>query len=90
MRLLLVEDEVEMAGALRAALSRHDLIVDHVATLEEAEEAVRSRSHDAILLDWQLPEGVSRQAASASGGDRNHASPQWVGSGHDHPTARRV
>lgn len=57
MRLLLVEDELEMAGALRAALSRHDLIVDHVATLGEAEEAVRSRSHDAILLDWQLPDG---------------------------------
>lgn len=57
MRLLLVEDEMEMAQALRAALLRHDCVVDHVATLAEAEEAVRSACHDAILLDWQLPDG---------------------------------
>lgn len=57
MRLLLVEDEIEMAQALRAALLRHDCVVDHVATLAEAEEAVRSACHDAILLDWQLPDG---------------------------------
>lgn len=57
MRLLLVEDEVEMAQALKAALLRHDCIVDHVCTLAEAEEAVRSACHDAILLDWQLPDG---------------------------------
>lgn len=57
MRLLLVEDEMEMARALRAALVRHDCIVDHVATLAEAEEAVQSACHDAILLDWQLPDG---------------------------------
>lgn len=57
MRLLLVEDEMEMARALRTALSRHDFVVDHVATLADAQEAIRSSAHDAILLDWQLPDG---------------------------------
>jgi DNA-binding response OmpR family regulator len=56
-RLLLVEDEVEMANALRTALSRYDIILDHVATLESAENAVDDNVHDAILLDRQLTSG---------------------------------
>lgn len=57
MRVLLVEDEPEMAAALHAALTRYDLIVDHVATLADAEEAVGLSVHDAVLLDRQLPDG---------------------------------
>ena len=37
MRILLVEDEPEMVSALRAALKRHDMVVDHAGTLLEAE-----------------------------------------------------
>lgn len=57
MRILLVEDEMDMATALTAALSRHDIIVDHARTLEIAEEACRSGVHDAVLLDRKLPDG---------------------------------
>ena len=57
MRILLVEDEMNMAAALTAALSRHDIVVDHARTLEIAEEACRSRVHDAVLLDRKLPDG---------------------------------
>lgn len=57
MRILLVEDEADMATALSAALSRHDIVVDHAATLELAEEACRSGVHDAVLLDRKLPDG---------------------------------
>ncbi|GGC59419.1 response regulator transcription factor [Chelatococcus reniformis] len=57
MRVLLVEDEPEMAAALRAALHRHDIVLDHVATLAEAEEALAGPLHDAVLLDRQLPDG---------------------------------
>lgn len=57
MRILLVEDEPEMALALRAALTRYDLVIDHVLTLAEAGEATASRVHDVILLDRQLPDG---------------------------------
>ena len=57
MRLLLVEDEAELAAALRAALQRHDVVVDHVATLAEAEQALKGDTHDAVVLDRRLPDG---------------------------------
>lgn len=62
MRVLLVEDEVEMATALRRALARHDVIVDHVGSLGDALEAIRSQAHDAVLLDRNLPDGEGLEA----------------------------
>jgi DNA-binding response OmpR family regulator len=57
MRILLVEDEPEMVSALRAALKRHDMVVDHAGSLLEAEGFVAVDGYDAILLDRQLPDG---------------------------------
>lgn len=57
MRILLVEDEAEMAGALASALKRYDMVVDHALTLAEAEEAISADVHAAVLLDRQLPDG---------------------------------
>lgn len=57
MRVLLVEDEPEMAAALAAALKNYDMVVDHISTLADAEEAVSLNSYAAILLDRQLPDG---------------------------------
>lgn len=57
MRILLVEDEREMAALIILALGRHDILVDRVSTLELAEEACRSGIHDAVLLDRKLPDG---------------------------------
>lgn len=57
MRLLLVEDEPQMADALTTALSRYDIVVDHAATLDLAENAVANRVHDIVVLDRQLPDG---------------------------------
>ena len=57
MRILLVEDEVEMAAALASALKRYDMVVDHVPTLAEAEEAIAADVHGAVLLDRRLPDG---------------------------------
>lgn len=57
MRVLLVEDEPEMASALRAALTRHDMIVDHAPSLLEAEAITALSSYDALVLDRQLPDG---------------------------------
>lgn len=57
MRLLLVEDEMEMAKALSAILVQHSHVVDHMTSIEHAREAVRSKVHDAIILDRQLPDG---------------------------------
>lgn len=57
MRVLLVEDEPEMASALRAALVRHDMIVDHAPNLSEAEAMASLSGYDALVLDRQLPDG---------------------------------
>jgi two-component system OmpR family response regulator len=56
-RVLLVEDEPEMAAALAAALKGHDMVVDRVATIGMAEEALLTNGYGAILLDRQLPDG---------------------------------
>jgi DNA-binding response OmpR family regulator len=57
MRILLVEDEAELAAALASALARHDVVVDHVPSVAAAASAVGGRVHDAILLDRRLPDG---------------------------------
>jgi DNA-binding response OmpR family regulator len=57
MRVLLVEDEPEMASALSAALKKYDIVVDHAPTLRAARETIGASVHDAVLLDRQLPDG---------------------------------
>lgn len=57
MRLLLVEDEVEMAKALSTVLVQQSHVVDHITLLEHAREALRCKVHDAVILDRQLPDG---------------------------------
>lgn len=57
MRILLIEDEPEMASVLKTALERHDVVVDHVSTLADAEAMAKFEPFDAIVLDRRLPDG---------------------------------
>lgn len=57
MRILLIEDEPELAAATVTRLSREGYVVDRVASLGEAIEAVRSAQYRAVLLDRRLPDG---------------------------------
>ena len=57
MRILLVEDETELARTVRGALERERYVVDAADDLAMAEEAARSHLHDLILLDRTLPDG---------------------------------
>ncbi|MDM9624958.1 response regulator transcription factor [Rhizobium sp. S152] len=57
MRLLLVEDEVEMARALSTVLTQNQHVVDHFTRVEDAREAILARVHDVVILDRQLPDG---------------------------------
>ncbi len=57
MRLLLIEDERELANALSAALSKRGIVSDHAARLADAQELMLQRDYDAILLDRRLPDG---------------------------------
>jgi two-component system OmpR family response regulator len=57
MRILLVEDEPEMAANIGTALRGQDILLDHACNLEIAREAALGGLHDAILLDRKLPDG---------------------------------
>lgn len=57
MRILLIEDELEFAGALRTALERERFVVDHLDRLADAVEAARTNAFDLVLLDRTLPDG---------------------------------
>lgn len=57
MRILLVEDEVEFAKAMRGALERDRFVVDWVTSISLASEASRSHVHELVLLDRTLPDG---------------------------------
>lgn len=57
MRILLIEDEPEMASVLKTALERQDFVVDRTSTLADAEIMAKVGTHDAIVLDRRLPDG---------------------------------
>ena len=57
MRILLVEDEPELAQMLVAALTKDGMIVDHASTLAIAREAIHQSVHEAVVLDRGLPDG---------------------------------
>lgn len=57
MRILLVEDELELAETLRAALVRERHVVDHADRITTAKEASALAAFDLVLLDRTLPDG---------------------------------
>jgi DNA-binding response OmpR family regulator len=57
MKLLLVEDEPEMASALREALGQHNILLDHAGNLAMGTSMAEMYAYDLLLLDRQLPDG---------------------------------
>ncbi|WP_421730765.1 response regulator [Brevundimonas sp.] len=57
MRLLLVEDEAELAALLLAGLRNAGFVVDGVATIADADAATRAGAYDVVVLDRRLPDG---------------------------------
>lgn len=57
MRLLIVEDEIDLATAIVKGLARRGHGVDAVTTVLDAELALASVEYDLIVLDWNLPDG---------------------------------
>ncbi|MEO0342873.1 MAG: response regulator transcription factor [Pseudomonadota bacterium] len=60
MRILLVEDNVELAKATVERLHLNGHAVDHAANLSGANELSRIASYDLVLLDIMLPDGDGR------------------------------
>jgi len=57
MRVLLVEDDSQLARALRLTLERDGVSVDDAGTIEAAWTQASARDFDAIVLDLGLPDG---------------------------------
>jgi two-component system, OmpR family, response regulator len=57
MRILIVEDEAEMALLIGRRLGRTGYVSDHVGTIGEAMEALRACAYSLVLLDRRLPDG---------------------------------
>ena len=57
MRILLVEDEVDLATAIARGLSRSGHAMDTVGSIIDAELAIATVEYDLLILDWNLPDG---------------------------------
>ncbi len=57
MRLLVVEDEPDLAHAVARGLRRDGYAVDIAETAGDAELKLRSAGYDLVCLDWNLPDG---------------------------------
>ena len=57
MRVLLVEDQAELAGLVSANLRRSGFAVDRAGMLEEAQAALATTRYAIVLLDLRLPDG---------------------------------
>jgi two-component system, OmpR family, response regulator len=57
MRILLVEDYVDLAGEIARRIERAGFEVDHVDTIEGAKLAIDSCFYSVALLDRRLPDG---------------------------------
>ena len=55
MRILLVEDDRKAAALLVRGLREEGFVVDHAASLAEADEAAFVTTHDLIVLDGNMP-----------------------------------
>ena len=56
-RLLVVEDEPDLASAIARGLRRDGQAVDVALTALDAELRLRSAGYDLVCLDWNLPDG---------------------------------
>lgn len=61
MRLLVVEDEPDLADAIARGLRRDGHAVDIAHTILEADIKLRSAGYDLAVLDWNLPDGSGLQ-----------------------------
>ncbi|OAI27633.1 two-component system response regulator [Methylosinus sp. R-45379] len=57
MRVLMVEDEPEMAKLVAGKLARSGFVADRVGSLDETMEALRQHKYSLVLLDRRLPDG---------------------------------
>ncbi|MGV6804056.1 MAG: response regulator transcription factor [Ruegeria sp.] len=61
MKFLLVEDNTDLADAVRSRMRLDGHVIDHASNLEDATAYVATDEYDLILLDIMLPDGDGRE-----------------------------
>lgn len=87
MRILLVEDEEDLAHAITDHLRDAAHAVDHAATLDEALAAVQAMQYALILLDLRLPDGNGLSLLKKLR-NNNDKTPVLIGTAFDQITER--
>lgn len=57
MKILIVEDEAELAKSISEYLSGEDYLCENAGTFNEAMSKIETFDYDCILLDIMLPDG---------------------------------
>ncbi|MGA8170409.1 MAG: response regulator transcription factor [Methylocystis sp.] len=57
MRILIVEDHIDLAREIAKMATRAGLVADLAGSLDEARESVRTNDYDLALIDRRLPDG---------------------------------
>lgn len=57
MKLLIIEDEREMAQTMMQYLRQESYVCEIAYTAQQAEEKIHLHSYDCVLLDITLPDG---------------------------------
>ena len=60
-KILLLEDDLMIAGGLIYALEQEQYDVTHAKTVEEGKFAIRNTTFDLAILDMQLPDGLGTE-----------------------------
>ncbi len=64
-RVLLVEDDDDVASTVQDALAAANMQSDHAGTLAAAKQQMDHRAYDAVILDLGLPDGDGLELADA-------------------------
>ena len=60
-KILLLEDDLMIAGGLIYALSQENYLLTHAKTIAEAKAYINQQSFDLAILDMQLPDGTGTE-----------------------------
>ena len=60
-KILLLEDDLMIAGGLIYALEQEQYDVFHAKTIQEGKNAIKSTTFDLAILDMQLPDGLGSE-----------------------------
>jgi CheY-like chemotaxis protein len=78
-RVLLVEDDADIAELYLTQLRRDGVPLEHVNTARAADQFVRNRVPALILIDLKLPDGDGRELVERWGEDpQSSAIPIWI------------